>query len=70
MFAWLKARREKAELTRRSLAMNSDQSLIAEQVPELGGMSEVDGMAHSFRALDVCLPVPTLRHSASDELRP
>lgn len=52
MFAWLKAYRERAELTRRSLAMNSDQSLIAEQVPELAGMSDVEGMAHSTRALD------------------
>lgn len=44
--SWWRANREKAEATRRSLALNGDQDLIAQQVPELVGMSDVDGMAY------------------------
>ena len=52
MFAWLKTHREKAERARRSVAISNDQSLIADQVPELAGMSDVEGMAHVFVVLD------------------
>jgi hypothetical protein len=44
--SWWRENREKAEATRRSLALNSDQELIAQQVPELIGMSDVEGMAY------------------------
>jgi len=51
LLGWWRAGRERAEGTRRSLAINSDQELIAAQVPELAGMSEVEGMAYVMRQI-------------------
>lgn len=44
--SWWRKRQEQATSTRRSLEINSNQDLIATQVPELAGMSEVAGMAY------------------------
>lgn len=49
---WWWQSRERAEANRRSLAVNGDQGLIAEQVPELAGMSDVDGMAYVLHQID------------------
>lgn len=43
---WWQANRQRAKLTRQSVALNSDQELIRQQVPELFGMSDVEGMAY------------------------
>lgn len=48
---WWRENREKAEVTRRSVALNSDQRLIAEQVPELTGMNDVEGMAYVMQQI-------------------
>ena len=48
---WWRENRNKAELNRRSLALNGDQQLIAQQVPELVGMSEVEGMAYVLQEI-------------------
>ena len=48
---WWRERRERVAATRRSLAINDDQDLIAEQVPELAGMSEVQGMAYVLQQI-------------------
>jgi hypothetical protein len=50
--SWWRASREKAKRTRRSVAINSDRELIAAQVPELAGMSDVEGMAHTLRVIE------------------
>lgn len=44
--SWWRKNREGAADTRRSLAINDDQELIAAQVPELVGLSDVQGMAY------------------------
>lgn len=49
---WWRASREKAELTRRSIAINDDQEAIQEHVPELTGMTDVEGMAYTMRQID------------------
>jgi hypothetical protein len=43
--SWWRANRERAAATRRSLQINNDHELIAQQVPELAGMTVVEGMA-------------------------
>jgi hypothetical protein len=50
--SWWRESREKAKLTRQSLGINDDQELIAAQVPELAGMSDVEGMAHTLQAIE------------------
>jgi hypothetical protein len=55
MLGFLKARREKrdraAAATRRSLAIHDNKELMAVQVPELAGMGEASGMAHTLQAI-------------------
>lgn len=52
LLGWWQSKRAVAERSRRSLAMNGDQALISQQVPELAGMGEVDGMAHTMRTVN------------------
>ena len=58
---WWAKRREEAELTRQSLAWNDDKELIAQNVPELAGMSDVEGMAYILEQISqwklICSPV-------------
>lgn len=51
LLSWWRESRERAERTRQSLAMNDDQDAIAEHVPELAGMTEVEGMAYVMRQI-------------------
>ena len=48
---WWAKQREAAALTRQSLALNDDKELIAQQVPELIGMSDVEGMAYTLEQI-------------------
>lgn len=48
---WWSRRREAAGSTRQSLAWNDDKELIAQQVPELIGMSDVEGMAYTLEQI-------------------
>lgn len=48
---WWTRRREAAALTRLSLALNDNAELIAQQVPELVGMSDVEGMAYTLEQI-------------------
>jgi hypothetical protein len=50
---WWRERQERAAATRRSLELNSDKHLIAQQVPELVGMNDVEGMAYVLRQIDL-----------------
>lgn len=50
--SWWRESRERAAATRGSLAINDDQELISQQVPELTGMSDVQGMAYVMRQID------------------
>lgn len=52
LVSWWRASRERAAAARRSLAINDDQDLIAQQVPELAGMSDVEGMAHVLKQIE------------------
>lgn len=49
---WWRENRERSAATRRSLALSGDQEMIARQVPELVGMSDVEGMAYVLRQID------------------
>jgi hypothetical protein len=49
--SWWRENLDKAAATRRSLALNDDEELIAQQVPELVGMSDVEGMAYVIQQL-------------------
>jgi hypothetical protein len=57
---WLKAKREQSAATRLSYDLNADQALIAQQVPELAGRSDVEGMAYVMQQIkewnEVCSP--------------
>ena len=72
---WWSKRREAAAQTRKSLALNDDKGLIAQHVPELIGMSDVEGMAYTLEQIQqwslTCSPdqAATLasRLSASNE---
>lgn len=50
--SWWRENRQRAAATRRSLALNDDQELIAQQVPELFGMSDIEGMAYVMREIE------------------
>lgn len=50
--SWWKTYRERRRLNRQSLAWNDDQGLIATQVPELAGMSDVESMAYILQQID------------------
>lgn len=52
LLSWWNASREKAAFNRRSLAISDDKELRASQVPELIGMSDVEGMAHTLQAIE------------------
>lgn len=58
--SWWQENRERAAAMRRSAEINDDQELIAQQVPELAGMTDVEGMAHVLREIDkwnqICTP--------------
>lgn len=57
---WWKANREGSLATRRSTAINDDQTMIAAQVPEIAGMSPVEGMAYALQQIEhwnrLCTP--------------
>ncbi|WP_230480840.1 hypothetical protein [Sphingomonas sp. Leaf21] len=69
--SWWRKNREKAEATRRSLALNDDQELIAQQVPELMGMSAVEGMAYVMQQIQAWNQTCTMEQAAmfTDRLR-
>src|SRR3546814_12100120 len=50
----------RSDANRRSVALNDDQVLIAQQVPELAGMSDVQGMAYVLEQIEdwnkICTP--------------
>lgn len=50
---WWRERQERAAATRRSVELNGDHQLIAQQVPELTGMGDVQGMAYVLRQIDI-----------------
>lgn len=50
--SWWRQSRERAAATSRSLAINSDQEIIATQVPELTCMRDVEGMAYVLRQIE------------------
>jgi hypothetical protein len=50
--SWWRSNRAHAANVRRSLAINDDQELIAVQVPELSGMSDVEGMAYTLQQIN------------------
>lgn len=49
---WWRAKRQAASAQRLSLALNTDQNLIEQHVPELCGMSDVEGMAHVLQQIE------------------
>lgn len=50
--SWWQQSRKRAAATRLSVAINQDQELIAQQVPELAGMTDVEGMAYVLQQID------------------
>ena len=50
--SWWRSKREAARARAENMGLNTDQEVIAQQVPELVGMSDVEGMAYVFRQLD------------------
>src|SRR3546814_1270401 len=52
LLEWWRRNREQADANRRSVALNDDQVLIAQQVPELAGMSDVQGMAYVLEQIE------------------
>lgn len=52
LLSWWKRSRERAEANRRSLAINDDKELIEQQVPELVGMTDVEGMAYVLQQIE------------------
>lgn len=48
---WWRARKQRDAAISRSLALNDDEELIAFQVPELRGMTQIDGMAHTLHEI-------------------
>src|SRR3546814_2070454 len=60
LLEWWRRNREQADANRRSVALNDDQVLIAQQVPELAGMSDVQGMAYVLEQIEdwnkICTP--------------
>jgi hypothetical protein len=53
LLSWWREKRERQRVIRADLALNIDQRVIGEQVPELLGMGDVEGMAYIFRQLDL-----------------
>lgn len=49
---WWQARKVTASAQRSSLALNADQGLIGLNVPELLGMSDVEGMAYVLQQIE------------------
>lgn len=52
LLSWWRNRREAHLRLVDDLDLNSDQGVIGEQVPELLGMSDVEGMAYTLAQLD------------------
>jgi hypothetical protein len=48
---WWAKQRQAAAIARQSLASNDDKQLIAQQVPELTRMSDVEGMAYTLEQI-------------------
>lgn len=51
LMSWWRERRAAQKLLAADLALNRDQKVIGEQVPELLGMDDVEGMAHVLDAI-------------------
>ncbi|MDI1296787.1 MAG: hypothetical protein PSY12_13045 [bacterium] len=49
--SWWRDNREKADAPHPSLTLNGDPELIAQQVPELTGRSDVEGMAYVMQQI-------------------
>lgn len=49
--SWWREKRQAASAQRAALALNTDQTLIGQNVPELLGMSDVDGMAYVLQQI-------------------
>ena len=61
---WWSAYQVKAEEIRYSTKLNSDQSEIAFQVPELVGMSDVEGMAYTLQQIDAWKATCTIEEAS------
>lgn len=61
--SWWKAKRAASQALAANLALNSDQNVIAEQVPELLGMSDVEGMDYTLRTLREWRSTATAEHA-------
>ena len=53
LLAWWREKRDAQRALAQDLALNTDQGVIGEQVPELLGMGDVEGMAYVLRQLDL-----------------
>jgi hypothetical protein len=53
LLAWWRDRREAQRARDQDLALNTDQGVIGDQVPELLGMDVVEGMAYLIRQMDL-----------------
>lgn len=53
LLSWWREKRDAQRILVQDLAANTDQDVIGEQVPELLGMSDVEGMAYVLSQLDV-----------------
>lgn len=53
LLTWWRRRQEAQRAVAQDLALNTDQGVIGDQVPELLGMSDVEGMAYVLRQLDL-----------------
>lgn len=52
LLEWWSSYKARAESNRISLALNTDENLIGEHVPELLGMSDVEGMAYVMEQIE------------------
>ena len=53
LLSWWRNWREAQRILSQDLALNTDQGVIGHQVPELLGMSQVEGMAYALRQIDL-----------------
>ena len=49
---WWDERQKRSASVSKSLQLNRDQTLVANQVPELAGMGEVEAMAYTFEQIE------------------
>lgn len=69
LVSWWRQSREREAATRRSLALNDDEKLIATQVPELAGMGSVQGMAYVLEQIQEWNKTCTKEQAATFSVR-